>query len=913
MLQYLYDDINQVLLDLRANVKEGLSDFESQNRLKKYGLNKIQKGKQTPLILKYLKQYTDLLAVILLGATFFSVLLGELRDALIIFLVVVVNATIGFIQEYKAERAIEALKKHLPQTTSVLREKDKKTIPIEEIVPGDIVLLSEGVKVPADIRLISANELFTNDATLTGESDPQTKKALAKESPDTGISDILGTIFAGTEVVRGNGIGIVIATGMNTQLGKIAKSTIEQKESKSPLQLETDHIAKSVAKAVFWVVLILIGIYSAIQGKFVLREAFEFAIGVSASLVPEGLPATVSIALAIGVQKMARRKAIMRRLSAVETLGEANVIVTDKTGTLTKNQMTVKEIFYSGEKYHIKGTGYALSGEITCEGKLCDSKCIESLSPLFLPAIYANDAEVDTKNHGGVEYSGDSTELALLVAAEKTGFDTFEMRQAMIPTEEIPFTSERKFMGKLIKGDKQEIVYIKGAPNIIIEKSNRIFENGKIRKLTDHDKKVITQVNDDFSKEALRVIAVAYKEKDGRPIDEGLIFVGLFGIIDPPREDVAETIRIAKNAGVRAIMVTGDYGLTAAAIAKRIKLNENPEIITGDMMNKLSDHELEEELKKEDILFSRVDPIHKFRIVQTLQKMGNIVAVTGDGVNDAPALKKSDIGVAMGISGTDVSKEAAEMISTNDSFSSIVWAIKEGRIVYENIKKTTKFVFTSNIAEFVAVALGLIIGISPIFAIQILLVDLGAEVFPALALAGDPEGDDLMNRPPRSKKDILFGPETVYYIIRSGTMMGLLSTIAFVIYGSLSGWHFGEKFANESVYLSATTVTYATIAVCQYVNSISIRSKTEPFWKLILGNKRLLVFLGISIVFINSMIYVPFLQNFSYMHGIGLREWGIALFFGAFFLIYLELMKKLNHEPKRLTRLITTKIIESET
>lgn len=939
MLHYFFDDINQVTTDLRTNAKEGLSDFEIQARLKKYGQNVIERGKKTPLPLKYLKQFTDLLAIILLVASGLSFLLGSYKDAFIIFIVVVINATVGFVQEYKAERAIEALKKHLPQTTTVIREGDKVNISITQLVPGDVILLSEGIKVPADIRLASANELATNDATLTGEAEPQFKKALKNEGSRTSLVDICGSVFAGTEVVSGNGIGVVVATGMQTKLGTIAKVTIDQKQSKSPLQIETDHIAKTVAKATLFVVALLMGIYSILAGKFIIREAFEFAIGVSASLVPEGLPTTVTVALAVGIQKMARRKAAIRRLSAVETLGEANVIVTDKTGTLTKNEMTVKEIFYNDKNYHVKGVGYNLFGEFSSEGKILEKKDLSALKNLFLPAVYANNAEVDAKNHEKVEYFGDSTELALLVAAEKVGLDTFDMKEDAVVTDEIPFTSERKFMGKTIKSGARlsplqtsyasgvrasftpeveqrrksgEMVYIKGAPNIVLTKCTHILKSGKAVKLTEQDKKELNHANDNYCSEALRVIAVAQKIKDSKAADQNLTFVGLFGIIDPPREDVAETIQIAKRAGIRTIMVTGDYGLTAASIAKRIGLAENPEIITGEMLEDMNDGALIETLKKEEVLFSRVDPLHKLRIVKALQKMGNIVAVTGDGVNDAPALKKSDIGVAMGLSGTDVSKEAAEMVSLNDSFSSVVWAIREGRIVYENIKKVTKYVFTSNIAEFTAVALGLALGAPPILAVQILLVDLGAEVFPAIALAQDYAMEDVMSKPPRDRKDILFGKEVIFYTLRSGLVMGILATAAFVIYLMRHGWSFGTSPANYAVYPIATTVTYATIGLCQVVNSFSVRSAHEPVFKLMRHAKKLYLAICVTFVFVGSMIYIPILQDFSYNKAIGLSEWLLVIAFAGIYLLYLEVIKKLDHEPKKITRLVTEKIIKAE-
>ncbi len=907
MSSLLYSDIKEVLQRL-GTTEEGLSTIEVQKRIEKYGQNKLKEQKRTPYIIKYLIQFTDLLALILLTASALSFLLGSPKDALIIFLVVVANATIGFFQEYKADRAIDALKKYVAQTATIIRENDRVTIDATEIVPGDIIVLSEGMKVSADIRLLVANELETNDAALTGESEPQTKVALIKEDQKRNIVDICGSVFMGTDIISGNGIGVVVSTGMETHFGKIAKVTAAQKVSKSPLQIEVDHIAKTVAKATFWVILILLGVYTISKGRFDLVGSFSFAIGVASSLVPEGLPATVSIALAIGIQKMARRKAAIRRLSAVETLGETNYIITDKTGTLTKNEMTVKEFFFDGENYHIKGVGYNIDGEITCEGKLCDNKKLLEAKLLFETASIANNAEVDTKNHAKPDYSGDSTELALLVAAEKANFDTYNLNKNVKNLEEIPFTSERKFMAKAVEIEGKKVVYVKGASSIVIEKCTKIFSGGETQTLTPEMVSDIKGIEDEYSKEALRVIAVAYKPMDKKPIDSELIFLGLFGIIDPPRAEVAETIRMAKNSGIKIIMATGDYGLTAAAVGKRIKLNTNPRIIEGNELDRIKDKELYDLIKADDIIFSRVEPIHKLRLVKVLQSYGHIVSVTGDGVNDAPALKTSDIGVAMGLTGTDVTKEAAEMVSLNDSFSSIVWAIREGRIVYENIKKVTKYVFTSNIAEFTAVTLGLVLGVPPISVIQILLVDLGAEVFPALALAGDKQEDDVMSKPPRSKTDILFGRETIVYILRSGILMGILSTIGFCIFGYMNGWRWGGEFSNEKLYFTATTVTYATMALCQYMNALSIRSAKKPIWEL-LATKRVWISIGFSFIFINALIYIPFLEHFADMASISLVGWGIAATIAFVYLIILEILKKFNRPTKKLTQVIADELV----
>lgn len=894
----IYDHVSKVLINLGTS-ESGLTDKEIVVRLVKFGRNEIKEEKKIPYWVKFLLQFTDLMAIVLLMAVVLAYFLGSPKDAIVIFLVVFANAAIGFFQEFKADKTIEALKRMVAQTAIVVRNGERISIDATDIVPGDIIVLSEGMRIPADVRLLCANELETNDASLTGESEPQLKTALKIEDKKRSIVDVCGSVFMGTDVISGDGIGVVIATGMNTHFGKIAKATSAQKICKSPLQIEVDIIAKIVTKAVLAMIPVLLAIYVISIGSFDIYESFKFAIGVASSLVPEGLMATVSIGLALGVQKMARRKAIIRRLSAVETLGEADYIITDKTGTLTKNQMTVKEIYYNSESLHVEGAGYNVDGYILQNGKRCDQEKLQKTKMLFLASAIANDAEINVKKHHDMLYSGDSTELALLVAAEKAGYDTFRLQRQAKTLQEIPFTSERKYMAKAVLIDGQHEVFAKGAPNVILEKCTKIYKNNRIYTLKLEDVAKIQIEVDSLSNQALRVIAVAFKPMDKKAIDDNLVFLGLFGIIDPPRDDVAHAIKFAKSAGIKVMMATGDYGLTAAAISKMIGMNDEPAIIDGNTLDKLSDKQLYEKLKTGEVIFSRVEPIHKLRIVKILKSRGRIVCVTGDGVNDAPALKTSDIGVAMGITGTDVTKEAAEMILTNDSFSSIVWAIKEGRIVYDNIKKATKFVFISNIAEFVAVVCGLFIGIAPITVIQILLIDLCAEVFPAIALAGDDEEDDVMSKKPRSRKDVLFGRETISYLLRNGLLMGIFATVAFCIYGYMNGWQLGDKsFADARVYVLATTVAYLTMGLCQYMNAFSVRSVNKPIWKL-LKTKRIWISLAISFICINALVYLPLFQDFATMASMTLEGWAIAGSMAFLYLICIEVFKMISASRKR--------------
>ncbi len=899
MLTYLYDNISEVLKNLRTT-KEGLSDIEVADRTRKYGPNILKGGKKASLIFSFLKQFTDLLIIILLSAAIFSAIIGSYKDSIVILLIVFINALIGFIQEHRAEKTIEALNSHLPQTVTVIRDGNKKKIDSTELVPGDIVYLSEGDKVSADIRLIQTNELYTNDSTITGESEPQEKKALGRENRNLELGDILGSLFAGTQIISGNGIGVVVATGMSSQLGKIAQETTKVNVQKSPLQKETDHIAKIVAKSFVFVMFGLLLAYYLINRYFNLSEGLLFAVQIAAAIVPEGLPATISVALAIGARRMAKRKSAIKKLSTVETLGEINVIVTDKTGTLTKNEMTVKDIYFDGEMYSVTGSGYGSSGEILHNELPLGITEKRILNKFFNTGVYANNSDINYEKPNGPEYIGDPTEVSILVAAEKFGINTFKVREKAIVTEEIPFTSERKFMAKVIKEKGEETVYFKGATDPIISMCKKIYKNGHELDITPKDIHNIKNITDNLSSRALRVIACAYKKKDNKKIEGDLVFLGLYGIIDPPRAEVKETIKIAKKAGIRTIMVTGDHGLTASAIAQRVGLSENPKVINGEKLNQLNDHGLIELLHDEDIIFARVDPMHKLRIVKALQKMHNIVAVTGDGVNDSPALKSSDVGIAMGISGTDVSRESSDMVLLNDSYSSIVWAVKEGRIVYENIEKFTKFEFTTHVAALSSVVAGIVLGIMPLFAIQILLMDYGAETFSAFALGVDTEEDDVMARKPRNRKIPLFNINSIYYVLRSGIGLSIISVSVFLIFMYSNGWQIGVK-PDLNLLFTGTAITYTVFALGQILNSFSLRSTTKPVYKLFFGNMKLIYAAIASIVFVFLVVYIPGLNNFAKMAPIPAIMWPMIIIASIVYLVYLEVIKFGLSRAKRIS------------
>lgn len=911
-MTYTYS-IEKTFADINAT-KKGLSGEGASQRLRQYGANTLIAEVKFKILKDLLAQFTDLLAIILIVAGGLSYIFGETRDAIIIFFIVLANALIGFFQEYKAEKAIKALKKMVPLEAIVLRDGEEQKINASDIVPGDIIILDEGDNVPADTRLIEANDLFTNDTVLTGESEPQAKFAGEIKKENLSVTEIDNTVFMGTSVVSGNAIGVVVGTGMNTEFGKIAHLTQAIENTESPLQKEVRTMAKTISLITLAVVAAIFGL-----GIFMKKSPFEsfgYSLGIAASTVPEGLAATISVALAIGVQRMARSKSIIKRLSAVETLGCATVIVTDKTGTLTKNEMTVKELWANGKNIHVKGVGNMPVGEFIADGVLYDQS---KLSKLLEIAVLCDNAELERSPDEGFKVIGDSTEGALLVLAEKARIDTNEFRKTHSKIDEVPFDSTRKMMSTINSIGDVCCVHTKGAPLEVLSKCTKILIDDKVRNLVKKDIDEIKKQNDALASEALRVLGFAYKEMDKpifnghsgderRPesksedsndsgqarmtqeenIESDLIFVGLVGMIDPPKAEVEEAIDLAKKAGLKVIMVTGDYQLTAKAIGIRIGLANDPKMISGSDLNTMSEAELKKILKTDEIIFARVDPEHKMRIVSALQDLGHIVAVTGDGVNDAPALKKADIGVAMGITGTDVSKESAEMIVTDDNFSSIVSAIKEGRIVYDNIKRFLLYILSSNSTEFFSVIMGFFLGVSPILAIQILFVDLGTDVFPSMALAVDKGDHEIMFRAPRDRKQKLLSKDMLSFLLQIGLLVGVLGAIVFSII-LIPG---GQGFSAEAInYRRGTTAVYTVLVLCQSVNAFMCRG-IKGFWRSVFGNMKLFFGVVFSLTLLLFVVYNSALQNTFYTAPLLLTDWFFAVLAALVFWKFLSIKKK---------------------
>lgn len=818
-------EIQEVFKELETDDK-GLTEGEAKNRLQKYGPNRIEEGKKIPDYILFLNQFKSILIAILIAAMAISIFLGEVLDTIVIFIIVILNAFLGFFQERKAEKALEALKKLAAPNAEVIR-KEARIIPSHELVPGDVIILKVGDKVPADCRIIEESNLKSDESILTGESTPVRKSSCVLS--DVPVAERINMLFSGTNIVYGRCKAIVVTTGMQTEFGKIAKM-LQVAEEKTPLQEKLSVLGKQLGIMILAICAIIFVSGFLLGGE--ITNMFLTAVTLAVAAIPEGLPAVVTITLAIGLQKMAKRNAIIRRLPAVETLGCATIICSDKTGTLTMNEMTVKKLYVNGDIVDVTGEGYGLDGKFLLNGKETKSDEIELL---LEPGLLCNDAELENK-------IGDPTEIALLVSARKYGMD--DLRKKYKREDEIPFDSERKMMSVKV-GEK---IYTKGAVEEVLKKCSRIYKDGRAWVLTDIEKKKILEVNRDFASSALRVLAFAYGEAK-KMQEKDLIFVGLQAMIDTPRKEVKDAIEKCKSAGIKVVMITGDHRDTAIAIAKELDILEG-KVLTGEELNSLNDEEFYSIV--EDVsVYARVAPEHKVRITDALKKKGHIVAMTGDGINDAPALKKSDIGVSMGITGTDVSKEASDMVLTDDNFSSIVNAIEEGRGIYDNIKKFVYYLLSCNIGEVLVITMAIVLSIVtnsplllPLLPLQILWMNLLTDGLPALALGIEPKEPDVMKRKPRNPKEKILNRHSLTFIIAVGIIMCAATLFMFYM---------------ESNIDKARTIAFTTLVMLQLIFALSARSNL-PLMKIgIFSNKKLLLAIAVSVALQLIIIYMPFL------------------------------------------------------
>jgi Ca2+-transporting ATPase len=849
-------EAKQVLEELQTS-QAGLSSQEAQARFLKYGPNELKEEKKISRIEIFLNQFKSILVIILIGATIFSAAIGEVIDAAAIIAIVILNAIFGYAQEYKAEKTIQALKKLSSPESVVLRDGKKQTIPSRLLVPGDIVTLEQGTKVPADLRILEVTDLQIDESVITGESAPVTKRTEIFRS--TVLAERKSMAWMGTVVTYGRGTGIVVETGMKSEMGKIAHTIQEAGEESTPLQKKLDVFGKKLGMMIMAIcgIVVLTGV---LRGEPILTMIIV-GIALAVAAIPEGLPAVVTITLALGLQKLSKNNAIIRKLPAVESLGSTTAICSDKTGTLTKNEMTVRKIWHNDSLISVTGEGYKPEGKfLVCDKEISPSKD-KTLELILRTAALCNNAELESG-----KVVGDPTEGALIVASQKAGISLKEYPRV----KEIPFTSERKMMTTVHSTQqKKTIACVKGAPEKILSLCTHSYSNGKPKKLTPRDRKKILDANQSLTKDALRVLAIAFKEVNSKEksIESSLTFLGLVGMIDPPRETVAQDIATCRKAGIKVVMITGDHLNTAVAIAKEIKIIDNPEerAITGEELDKMSDQQLDEIVEQVRV-YARVNPEHKVRIVDAFRKRNHIIAMTGDGVNDAPALKKADIGVAMGMNGTDVAKEASDMVLADDNFSSIVAAVKGGRQVYDNIKKFIDYLLSCNLGEVLIVFIAMLIGfrdpvtgmvLIPLTAIQLLWINLLTDGLPALALGVDPPSKDLMDRPPRDPKENILSKGMFIDMCIVGVIM-LIGTLGLFAYNLPSGS------------IKAITVAFTAVVIFEMVRALSVHAKYHVG---LFSNRKLWLAIASTIILQVVVIYIPFLQPAFDTVPLDLMDW----------------------------------------
>lgn len=908
----------EVLSELAAFGEKGISKEEAERRLAEFGPNQLEEAPPTTFWQMLWEQFNNFVVIMLIVAAVISAVLGEGIEAAAIMAIVILNAALGVIQERRAEQALAALRKLAAPEAHIIRDGSRQVIPSHLLVPGDLVLLEAGNYVPADVRLLEAVNLRIDEAALTGESVPVQKDASARLEADIPLGDRKNTAFMGTMSTYGRGKGIVVATGMRTQIGMIAEMLQAVEQEATPLQKRLDQLGKTLG----WAALTICGLVFVVgwlRGYDPL-EMFMIAVGLAIAAVPEGLPAVVTISLALGMREMIKRHALIRRLSSVETLGSATVICSDKTGTLTQNEMTATRMWIDGEFFEISGSGYEPEGEFRWNGKQVDLvKYPASLTTLWVAALN-NDAALEavgsTNSKQSVRMVGDPTEGALIVAAVKAGATSQDLEKAYPRVQEIPFDSARKRMVTVHKiaapkpedispfydEEKREwyATTVKGAPDLVLDLCSYYQAmDDSIMPLTDEQRKCILQANDRMTEDALRVLGMAYRITPELPdvenpaeVERDLIFVGLIGMIDPPRAEVPPALEKGRRAGIRTVMITGDYPNTARAIARSINLLEpGHKVLTGPDLNKMDDEALRREVAVTDV-FARVSPEHKMRIVEALRSRQEVVAMTGDGVNDAPAIKRSDIGVAMGIAGTDVAKESADMVLTDDNYASIVSAVEQGRIIYANIRKFVFFLLSSNVAEIMIIFLATLAGLpSPLTVIQLLWLNLLTDGAPALALAMEKGDPGIMEQPPRpTDEPIINRSMQLGILIQTITQTGAtLTAFALGLLWHLSAGDVLPAGANPISFLlqydwrgvdvlTAETMAFATLSLCELFRAYTVRSETQSIFRIgVFSNRFMQYAVALSVILLLLVVNVPFLQPIFNTHFLTLQEWSVVV------------------------------------
>jgi len=878
--------------DGENTVYTGLSEREAKKKLEKYGPNILSERKKISALKILVEQFGDFMVLILIACTLISAFMGEITEAITIIAIVIINAVLGFVQEYRTEKTMEALKGLAAPLAKVIRDGRHLEIPAENIVPGDLILLEAGDRVPADALLVEVNGLLVDESLLTGESVPIEKTLHVSNKKAESVGDKLNYIFMGTIVTSGRAKAFVSETGMSTEMGKIADMIQDIEDEETPLQRRLDHLGKFIVYGCL-VICAIVSITGVIRGEKVFTMLLS-GISLAVAAVPEGLPAIVTIALALGVQKMLKRNSLVRKLPAVETLGCASVICSDKTGTLTENKMTVRKIYSGGSIVEVNGDSLSSKGEFYITRKKIDPLSVESLKLTMEIGSLCNNAvmeESKKKSSNTIdkvksvfssmekwELSGDPTEAALLVVGAKAGVTQEKLNNTFLRIDEIPFDSDRKCMTVVCDTKKGEVfAFTKGAPDIIIEKCTKIYSANGVRQLTKEDKDKVLIQNEGLAKQALRVLGVAYRKLNSRHYDnenveQELIFVGLIGMIDPPRKEAINAVRKCKLAGIKPVMITGDHKITAGAIAREINIaNDEDKVITGGELENMSDRKLQS-IVNDISVYARVSPKHKLRIVKALKKQGHIVAMTGDGVNDAPAIKEADIGVAMGITGTDVTKEASSMILLDDNFATIVAAIEEGRVIYNNIRKFIRYMLACNIGEVLTMFLGTLVGLPlPLLPIQILWVNLVTDGLPAIALSLDPAEKDIMMRPPRGTKESIFSKGLLNLILFRGLLVGLCTLSVFI-----SLIYFTKDVS------VARTGAFVTLVLTQLIHVFECKSEKKNIFEIpIFNNIPLVLAVLCSLVMIIGVVYIPVFQGIFKTVPLSYYDWVLVAGFSA--------------------------------
>ena len=888
--------VSEVIESLNSGI-QGLTREEAGRRLAQFGPNELAEKEKTPPWVLFLEQFKNFLIIILLVAAAVSGVLaltgeGDIWDPILIVIIVLFAAGLGFVQEYRSEKALEALKQMTASTATVIRNGEEEEIPARDLVPGDVILLQTGDRIPADSRLTEAVNLKIDEAPLTGESVAVGKKTEII-SGDAPVADRTNMAYTGTTVVYGRGKALVIGTGMSTEFGKIAGMLQEVKPPPTPLQVSLDKIGKILGIACLAICAVVAGV-GILVGMFShILEAFIWGVSLAVAAVPEALPAVTTICLALGVQRMVKRHALLRRLPAVETLGCTTFICSDKTGTLTQNEMTVRKIYVNGETIDVGGVGYEPEGSFYLNGTAITPQDEPHLLRLLRAGASCNDSHLTSAN-GLWQVRGDPTEGALVVVAAKAGIKREELTVPRIA--EVPFSSERKRMATIHDTPQGVVAYSKGAPEVILDSCTRIYSEGIERELTEQDRKRILQANQEMAAGALRVLGLAYKSLPGKELgsevvegaEEQTVWLGLVGMIDPPREEVKQAVALCKQAGIESVMITGDHKLTAEAIAKELNmLAEEDMALSGKELDELTPKELDNVAEKVKV-YARVSPAHKMRIVEALQDKGHVVAMTGDGVNDAPALKKADIGVAMGITGTDVSKEAGAMILTDDNFASIVASVEEGRNIFANIRKYLIYLLSCNVGEVLLMLVAFVIGtatglykIVPLVALQILVVNLVTDGLPALALAVEPGEPGIMQQPPRDPKKTVFDRSMVSWTLGMG----------FWITAATLGVFFWALNSGRSP-VEAQCLCFATLVLGELFRCFGCRSERYSLFRIgPFSNKWLLAAVASSVAILLAVVYLPFIQSPFHTYSMTLKDWGIVVLVGATNLIITEIAK----------------------